>query len=163
MLVESGDPPLSPWLKNWKSLLFSQQLKPLEGASDGDIGIDIAGEDPDSESCLHHDGVYPHAGIGVHDIVEGDIIAALLEVNRVDMQLFEDERAIEELHDALAVVTRSLIDIQVCETTTLPHLSALPCVLEVAGTVYIEDAGFGGIEFLVLYHPQILAGLRMIA
>lgn len=163
MFVQPGSPPLAPWLDDGKSLDVLHELDPSERAGNGDIGIDVAGVDPDSDSGLDENGVEPVAGIIVHLVVVSHGVAADIVLGEIDMEVILYGGLIEEVHDSNQITAGLEVIRDVVASLEEFGYGSEGDFLVVAGLVDVVDDCFGLIEFLVLDASKSLAFCGVVA
>lgn len=96
----------------------------------------------------------------MHLVFISHCIAALLEVNRLHVQVLEHERLVEKFIDAFIVVAIALVDIR--HPSALSDFSFVCWLLRsVAGCVDVQDAGSVFAEFSFSMVSEFLAVIRL--
>ena len=75
------------------------------------------------------------------------------------MKMLEHAWFIEKMLNPQRIITRSFININFGESTTLSQFFCAVSLLIIAGTIYVEDASFGGFKCLVELLSNILTSL----
>lgn len=72
--------------------------------------------------------------------MESNIVTAFLEMDWINMQVFEHGSFIKEMFNSDGIVARSLINVYLGKTTALPHFSGFVRWLVITRAVNVQDA-----------------------